>query len=116
MKDGDTMMKIERFHIKSRSIKLSQAEADFMGVKRVYNWTSHIDYMHEDQVEQWTNGLHNKEIGERILVESAMREIEGQMLYISTCIVFFTEEGCNVFYIKNQKNYKQTDGFLHLLN
>jgi hypothetical protein len=114
--ETEMVMKIDRYYIKSRGIKMDESEARTIGIKRVYNWTSHIDYMHEDEVPVWTKGLYDEGAGEAILIESALRYVEGNPLYVSTCIVFLTVEMCNVFYIKNQKSYKKTDGFSHLLN
>lgn len=116
MKNEEELMLVEKYYIKSRGIHMEEDAAKAIGIKRVYNWTSHMDFMHEEEVPKWVSGLYDKNQGEAILIESALRYVDGQPLYVSTCIVFLTAEMCNVFYMKNITHYKKTDGFFHLLN
>lgn len=116
MENDKKIYMLNRYYIKSRGIKMEEDAATAIGIKRVYNWTSHMDFMHTDQIPAWVDGLYNKESGEAVLIESALRYIEGSPLYVSTCIVFMTSEMCNLFYIKNLSIYKESDGFFHLLN
>jgi hypothetical protein len=110
------VMRIERFYIKSRGLRMEGAEAMALGIKRVYNQTSDIDYMNVDQIGIWVDGLVNRDAGEACLVESAFKYVEGVPLYVTTCIVFVSTEFCNLFYMKHQGLYKETLGFSSLLN
>lgn len=114
--ENEETMILEKYYIKTRGIRMDEAEANLYGIKRVYNSTSDLDFMNVDDISAWISGLHDPGKGEAVIVESAFKYVEGVPLYISTCIVFQTVEMCNVFYMKNQKSYKRTDGFSHLLN
>lgn len=109
-------MRLERYYIKSRGLRLEEADARVMGIRRVYNQTSHIDHMNVDQIGIWVDGLVDRKGGEACLVESAFKYIEGVPLYVTTCIVFVSTEFCHLFYLKNQERYKETLGFSQLLN
>jgi hypothetical protein len=109
------VMILERFYIKTRGIHMTKVEAEHHGIRRVYNATSDIDYMDEAGMRSWSEGLYEKD-REAVLIESALRFIEGVPIYISSCIVFNSLEMCNVYFMKNTKTYKHTDGFFHLLN
>ena len=111
-----SMVKFERYYIKTRGRKIGKSEADVLGIKRVYNYTSDVDYMDMAGLERWSSGLYDSDKGEGIIIESAFREIEGVQLYIMSCIVFFTVEQCNLYYIRYQDQFKLIDGFSHLLN
>ena len=116
LKNEDVAMIIEKYYIKTRGIRLSKEEADKFGIKRVYNQTSHIDFMNSDSVESWSSSLFNKNNGEACMVESALRSVKGFDIYVSSCIVFHTMEMCNIFFMKHQERYKAVDGFMHLFN
>jgi hypothetical protein len=110
------MVRFERYHVKTRGRHYEKSYADAVGIKRVYNYTSDIDYMDRDSLDRWVEGLYNGERGEAIIVESALREVEGVQLYVMTCIVFFSVEQCNLYYIRHSGEFKLMDGFLHLMN
>ena len=105
----------EKYFIKTRNLVLPKPEADAYGVKRVYNRCSDMDYMVDDN-QQWAGSLYNKEAGECVLLETAMKIIDGVPLYVASCIVFFTVKQGNLFYLRNSDGYKTGDGFMHLFN
>lgn len=106
----------EKYYIKTRELVLPKVEADAYGIRRVYNRCSDIDYMPKDDEVVWVSGLFNKAAGESVIVESAMKFINGVPLYVSSCIVFYTVEQGNLFYYRNMGGYKNNDGFAHLFN
>jgi len=110
------MVKFERYYIKSRDYSMSDAEASAHGIKRVYNYTSDLDYMDQGRLQEWSSGLYNAGKGEAVLIESALRYVAGGQVYVMSCIVFYTIEQCNMYYIRNMDQFKVTDGFYHLLN
>lgn len=115
MKD-DCMVQMERYYIKTRGRRFEKSVADLLGIKRIYNYTSDIDYMDTENLQAWSSGLYNADKGEAIIIESALREVNGVNLYVMSCIVFHTAEQSNIFFIRNRGTYTQTDGFLHLYN
>ena len=105
----------EKYYIKTRELVLPKAEADAYGIRRVYNRCSDIDYMGND-LDQWVSGLYRKEAGESVLVESSLKFIDGIPLYIASCIVFYTVEQGDLFYLRNKDGYRDSKGFLHIFN
>lgn len=112
----ESMVKFDRYYIKSRNIRISREDAILLGIKRVYNYTSDMDYMDDEATSKWSSGLYDPSKGESIIIENALKEVNGGMLYIMSCIVFYTLEQCNIYYIRNKDQFKVTDGFFHLLN
>lgn len=106
----------EKYFIKTRGITLADSVALSSGIKRVYNYTSDINFMHDDDVSRWVAGLVVPGQGEAVIVEKAIKVISGTPLFVSSCIVFNSIESCNVFYMKNLVSYHQTKGFDHLYN
>ena len=106
----------EKYYIKTRELVLPKAEADAYGIRRVYNRCSDIDYMPRDEEEKWVSGLYSKERGEAVLVESSLKFIDGVPLYVASCIVFYTVEQGNLFYLRNKDGYRDRKGFLHIFN
>lgn len=107
---------LEKYYIKTRGIRISRKKADEYGIRRVYNYTSDVDFMTKADLKGWIGGLYSKGRGEATIVESALKYISGVPIYISTCIVFRNLEMCNVFYLKNYRDYSNCTGFLHLHN
>jgi len=91
-------------------------QAEAFGIRRVYNQTSDIDYMHIDDIDTWINGLVNRKDGEACLVENALKNVEGNALYITTCIVFVSQEFCNMYFLRHKDLYKDIIGFGTLMN
>lgn len=112
----EPMVKLDRYYIKTRGIRFSKEDVTLHGIKRIYNYTSDIDYMDEDRLVEWSGGLYDSIKGEAILIENAFKDVEGTMLYVMSCIVFYTVEQCNVYFIRNKEQFKVVDGFYHLLN
>jgi hypothetical protein len=116
LQSKELMVKMEKYYMKTRGLRIDQGKANLMGIKRIYNYTSDIDFMDSENLEAWSNGLFNSAKGEAIIIESALKEVHGVSLYVMSCIVFYTIEQSNVYYLRNIKTFKQVDGFLHLLN
>ena len=112
----EPMVTFDRYYIKSRGVRFSREEATLHGIKRIYNYTSDIDYMDEDRTYEWSSGLYDSSKGEAILIENALKDVEGTMLYVMSCIVFYTVEQCNLYFIRNKEQFRVIDGFYHLLN
>ena len=105
----------EKYFIKKRGLVLPKEEADAYGIKRVYNRCSDIDFMPSDN-EVWADSLYRKDRGECVLMETAMKVINGVPLHVVSAIVFYTVEQGNLFYMKNANGYKENEGFAHLMN
>lgn len=112
----ESMVKLERYYMKTRGKRFNQEEANLLGIKRVYNYTSDLDFMDRGHTEEWSEGLYDKTKGEAVIIESAIREVHGGQLYVMSCIVFYTLEQCNLYYVRNQGTFKHIEGFHHLLN
>jgi N-acetylglutamate synthase-like GNAT family acetyltransferase len=110
------MATMERYYIKTRGLKLSKEDADKYGIRRVYNYTSDMEFMGYVDQKMWSEGLKRKGSIESVLVESAMKSVGEGTLYVSTCIIFHTIEMANIFFITNSKGYGKSQGFLHLMN
>jgi len=111
-----TMVAFDRYYMKTRGVHYDKVFADISGIKRIYNYTSLLDYMGMEDLKVWTDGLYDKNNGEAVLIESAVRVVEGNSLYVMTCIVFYNYEQCNLYYIRNKDQFKVMEGFLHLMN
>lgn len=109
-------MKFERYYIKTRETRFTNSEADMLGIKSIHNWTSAAEYMPESLIDKWVKGLYNADIGECIIVESILKDISGEQLFVISCIVFHNIENCNLYYLRNYMQYKSNSGFHHLLN
>jgi hypothetical protein len=107
--------RMEKYYIKTRDLHLKREEAMQYGIRRVYNYTSEMEFMGHLDMRVWSNGLKRSET-EVVLIESAIKFIEGVPLYVSTGIVFQTQEMSNIFYIKNLKSYHDSKGFFTILN
>jgi hypothetical protein len=114
--EKETGMKIERYYMKTRDLRYEEGTALLLGIKRIYNYTSDIDYMDDDHLREWSHGLYRPGRGEAVLVESALREIEGTQLYVMSCIVFHNIESCNLYFFRHQKSFRKLEGFYHLYN
>ena len=113
----EKVMQLPRYYIKTRNIELSDQQAFDHGIKRVYNYTSCIDYMDEGAISGWVSGLADVKSGEAILVENAFKFVGSTPLYVSTCIVFHNVEQCNIYYMRYRDAYKDSkDGFVCLWN
>lgn len=110
------MVVFEKFHIKTRGIRLSDRDAEEFGIRRIYNYVSDMDFVNQESMKEWASGLYDRRAGESVIIESAIKMVEGVPLYVSSCIVFRSVEMSNVFYMKNKESYKRTEGFLHLFN
>ena len=115
---GEAMVAADKFYIKSRDLRLTHQEADMMGIKRVWNYVCDLDYVDEADIERWSRGLFDPARGESILVESVTRGVFGgsRDIHVTTCIVFYSVESSNIFFMKNKGTYSKADGFLHLYN
>ena len=111
------IMQLPRYYIKTRGIQLSDRDAVDHGIKRIYNYTSSVDYMDDVAISGWVSGLADAKAGEAILVENAFKFVGDIPVYVSTCIVFHTVEQCNVYYMRYRDVYKDSkDGFICLWN
>jgi hypothetical protein len=108
--------KAELYYVKTRGIRYTEQEASDHGIKRVYNYTSELEFMNDEDIDGWVKGLYDPRHSEAVLVESAIKTINGVPLYIMTCIVFMSIEGCNLYYLRYQSDFKENKGFAHLLN
>lgn len=109
------VMTKEKFYIKTRGVRLTAEVANEGGIKRVYNSTSDMDFMSKESMDEWVSSLYDKDV-EAVIVESALKFVGNKPVYISSCIVFHTQEMCNVYFVRNNKEYGQNSGFFHLLN
>ena len=109
-------MKIERYHMKTRGIHYKPEEAIALGIRRIYNYTSDIGWMNGNEMTEWSGGLYQPYKGEAVIVESAMREVSGEQLYVMSCIVFHNIESCNLYFFRHCDSFAELDGFLHLYN
>jgi hypothetical protein len=106
---------MEKYYIKTRDLRLKEEDALQWGIRRIYNYTSDMDFMNHMDMKAWSGGL--KMSGEEVvLIESAVKFVEGVPLYVSTGIVFRSVEMSNIFYMKNLKSYHDSKGFFTLLN
>ena len=94
---------MERYYIKTRGLRLSKGDADKYGIRRVYNYTSDMEFMGCIDQREWSEGLKKRGSIESVLVESAMKSVGEGTLYVSTCIIFHTIEMANIFYITNSR-------------
>lgn len=109
-------MSLERFYMKTRNLKYSNDTADSMGIKRIYNYTSDIDFVDDSGYKKWIDGLYRQDEGEAVIVESAMKVVNGIPLFVASCVVFYSVEHCNVYFLKNIGDFRMYNGFSHLLN
>ena len=109
-------VKMEKYYMKTRGLRIDQSGANLMGIKRIYNYTSDIDFMDSENIEAWSNGLFDSRKGEAVIIESALKEVHGVSLYVMSCIVFYSVEQSNVYYLRNIKTFKHIEGFLHIFN
>jgi hypothetical protein len=112
----ESMAVLERYYIKTRDVVLDRVDAERYGIRRVYNYTSCMEFMGVIDLEKWGNGLKRGGSEEAIIIESAVKEVNGEPLYISSCIVFHTVEMSNIYYMKCMRGYKHVEGFYHLYN
>ncbi len=110
------MVEMEKYYIKTRGVRLMEGEAVGYGIRRVYNYTSSMEFMGDIDLKMWAEGLKQRGNGESVIVESAVKEVEGGMIYVSSCIIFRNLEMCNLFYLKNRWGYRNVEGFIHLYN
>jgi hypothetical protein len=111
---NEGVMVRDKYYIKTRGVRMSSDDAAAVGIVRVYNYTSDIDFIGFDMLVSGIGGCDIER--ESVLVESAIKFVGGVPLYVSTCIVFRSVEMCNIFYIKNRAGYKASNGFHHLFN
>jgi hypothetical protein len=71
--------------------------------------------MNERELENWSRGLYVKG-EESILMETALKTVNGVELFVMTCIVFLSVEGRDLYFMRNRKVFNDVHGFLHLLN
>ena len=109
-------MKLEKFYMKTRDKHYSECDAKALGIRRIYNQTSDMDYMASSDVKDWCGNLYKPSKGESVIVESALREVNGVNLYVTSCIVFYNVESCNLYFIRHRKSFQMLDGFGHLFN
>jgi hypothetical protein len=116
MDNNMSTVEIDRYYMKTRDRRYSEAEAVELGIRRIYNYVSDIDFMDAEGTAIWSWGLCNPGRGEAMLVESAMKEVSGVQLYVMSCIVFYQEESCNLYFLRHKSSFNQLEGFSHLYN
>lgn len=110
------MTLVDKYYIKTRGIRLDPVEAIAIGIRRIYNVTSDINFMDTFDLRSWGLKKRRSGVDEAVIIESAIKIVDGVPLYVSTCIVFNSLEMCNIFYMKNKKSYNLVSGFFHLYN
>ena len=109
-------MKLERYYMKTRGLHYLEIEAVALGIRRIYNYTSDIEYMDRDDARSWSKNHFEPAKGEAVLIESAIREVSGVPLFIMSCIVFHNIESCNLYFYRHRASFRQLEGFYHLYN